>query len=100
MSPAPATSEVYRTPLYRPSDVPWFVWLWLLTAIVSGILLCMKKTIPAGLAVGIIPHIVIAVCALTIEFEIIVASALGGMIFFYIIYAICYYTYHRELNKP
>ena len=100
MSPAPATSEVYRTPLYRPDDVPWFVWLWLLAAVVSGVLLCMKKTIPAGLVVGIIPHIVLAVCALSTYFEIAVASALGAMILFYVIYALCYYTYHRELNKP
>ena len=100
MSPGPATSEVYRTPLYRPDDVPWFVWLWLLAAVVSGVLLCMKKTIPAGLVVGIIPHIVLAVCALSTYFEITVASALGAMILFYVIYALCYYTYHRELNKP
>lgn len=99
MSPAPATSEVYRTPMYRPSDVPWFVWLWLILAIAGGILLCMKKTLPAGLAVGILPHIVLTVCVLIADSDIS-AFFLGAMTMFYIVYAAVYYTFRREINKP
>ena len=103
MSPAPATSEVYRTPLYRPDDVPWFIWLWLALSIVSGVLLCMKKTIPFGLASGSIPYIILYYIFLTDEWFQGWTEAyifFGTMIFFYILYAIIYYTYHREADKP
>ena len=99
MSPVPATSEIYRTPLYRPSDVPLYIWLWLIFAIVSGVLLCMKKTMPFGLAVGVIPHIIVTVSALFTDSGTPTAVLGGAMILFYIIYGMCYYVYHREAER-
>ena len=103
MSPMPATSEIYRTPLYRPDDVPWFIWLWIALSVGSGILLCIRKLLPFGLAAGIIPYIMLFYIFLTTEWFQGWTEAyifFGAMIFFYILYAIIYYTYHREADKP
>lgn len=103
MSPVPATSEIYRTPLYRPADVPWFIWLWIVFAIVSDILLCMKKGIHAGLVLGAFPYAAAALVILftgqgTFPTEILMI--LSGCILFYILYAVVYYAYHHKADKP
>lgn len=103
MSPMPATSEIYRTPLYRPADVPWFIWLWIVLAIVSDILLCMKKGIPAGLVLGALPYAAAALIILFTEqgtYPTEILLILGGCILFFILYAVVFYVYHHEVNKP
>lgn len=61
MSPVPATSEIYRTPLYRPADVPWFIWLWIVFSVAGGVMQCVDKLTTAGLIVGVLPYAVLAV---------------------------------------
>ncbi|MBQ4353547.1 MAG: hypothetical protein IJC71_01500 [Clostridia bacterium] len=102
MSPVPATSEIYRTPLYRPSDVPWFIWLWIVLAVVSDILLCMKKGIPAGLVLGAFPYAAAALVILLTgqgAFPTEIFWILGGFLFFYILYAVVYYVFYHEADK-
>jgi hypothetical protein len=96
-------SEFYRTPLYRPWEVPWYAWLWLAASVASGVLLCFRRLIPLGLFTGAAPYLVILVMSFlpgppesfaddTRLFAICCTA-------FYIAYAVCYYVYHRELKK-
>lgn len=92
-------SEFYRTPLYRPADVPWYVWLWLAASVGSGVLLCYRRLIPLGLLLGGAPYLVILVQSFSSEeAESLRIFAVCGLTFF-LAYAVCYYVYHRTLNK-
>ncbi len=94
-------SEFYRTPLYRPADVPWYLWLWLAASIASGVLLCYRRLIPLGLITGAAPYLVILVMGFlpaTSEAEFLRIFAVCCLTFF-LAYAVTYYVYHRTLNK-
>ncbi|MBE6541017.1 MAG: hypothetical protein E7672_01045 [Ruminococcaceae bacterium] len=79
-------------------NTPWYAWLWVLISITSGILLCIKKALPCGLIVGVIPWIIILIQML-IDHTNSLLNLPVGFITAYIVYAISYFVYHRELNK-
>ena len=94
-------SEFYRTPLYRPWEVPWYAWLWLAASIASAVLLCHRRLIPHGLLLGAAPYLVILVMGFlpqTAEAEFLRIFAVCCLSFF-LAYAVIYYVYHRELNR-
>lgn len=92
----------FMNPMYtgwRITSVPLNIWVYFGLSVLSGVLLCVKGMIPIGLIVGIIPggYLLIGFLA---------GGLYGGtpvpamLTLFYVIYAVCYYTYHHELNKP
>ena len=85
-----------------PGQVPWYMWLWMSAALAGSILLCFSTLIPLGLISGTVPYLVILVNSFlpTVQEAILLRRFAVFGILFYVIYALCYYTYHRELNKP
>ena len=83
----------------HPGDVPWYMWLWLAASVGSGVLLCYRRLIPLGLLLGGAPYLVILVQSFSSEeAESLRIFAVCGLTFF-LAYAVCYYVYHRTLNK-
>lgn len=83
------------------TDVPLNIWIWSGLAVLSGVLLCFDGTIPVGLIVGIIPYAYFTIVLLTSGAAILEVLLFPGIfLLFYIVYAACYYSYHKELNKP
>lgn len=85
------------------TDVPLNLWIWFGLAVLSGILLCFDGMIPIGLIVGIIPYAYLTIMFLVNGGRNVFPDILifpGIFFLFYIIYAVCYYTYNHELNKP
>ena len=86
------------------TEVPLNIWIWFGLAVSSGILLCFDGTIPIGLIVGIIPYAYLTLMMLLSKGDSDVIPGIlvfpGIFFLFYIIYAVCYYTYSRELRKP
>ena len=85
------------------TDVPLNLWIWFGLAVLSGVLLCFDGMIPIGLIVGIIPYAYLTIMFLANGGSDVFPDVLvfpGIFFLFYIIYAVCYYTYNHELNKP
>lgn len=92
-------SEFYRTPLYRPADVPWYMWLWLAASIASAVLLCYRRLIPLGLLLGGAPYLVFLVQSFSSEEAEFLRIFAVCCLSFFLAYAVSYYIYHRTLNK-
>lgn len=85
------------------TKVPLNIWIWFGLAVSSGILLCLDEMIPVGLIVGCIPYAYLTIMFLAEGGRNVFPDILvfpGIFFLFYILYAVCYYTYHHELNKP
>ena len=83
--------------------VPLNIWVLSGLSVLSGVLLCFDDRIPIGLIVGIIPYAYLTIMLLVQGGRDVFPDILvfpGIFFLFYIIYAVCYYTYHHELNKP
>ena len=79
--------------------IPQDLWIWFALSLFSGILLCFRGMIPIGLMLGLIPSAYLMIGILSAGFSgAAVVPVLLTM--FYVLYAVCYYTYHKELNKP
>ena len=83
----------------HPGDVPWYLWLWLAASIGSGVLLCYRRLIPLGLITGSAPYLVILVQSFSSDEAAFLQIFAVSCVTFFLAYAVCYYTYHRELNK-
>ena len=92
-------SEFYRTPLYRPWLVPWYMWLWLAASIASAVLLCHRRLIPHGLLLGAAPYLVILVQSFSSEEAEFLRIFAVCCLTFFLAYAVIYIFYHRELNR-
>lgn len=81
------------------TDVPLNIWVYFGLSVLSGILLCFDGMIPIGLMLGLIPsgYLLIGIFQSGISGAVAVPAMLT---LFYIVYAVCYYSYHKELNKP
>lgn len=81
------------------SAVPLTVWIYFGLSVLSGALLCFDGMIPVGLITGMIPGAYLL-------FGFLAGGMYSGAVIpailtlFYIIYAVCYYTYNHEINKP
>ena len=85
------------------TDVSLNVWIFSGLSVLSGVLLCFDGTIPVGLITGIIPYAYMTIVFLTNGGRNVFPDILvfpGIFLLFYVIYAVCYYTYHHELDKP
>ena len=83
------------------SNIPPNAWVWFVLSVASAVLLCFDGTVPLGLITGIIPYAYMTIVLLTggtPVFEVL--SSAGIFLLFYLVYAVCYYTYHHETDKP
>ncbi len=81
------------------TNIPLNIWIWFGLAVSSGVLLCFDGTIPVGLIVGTIPYAYLFITVLTAGTYASLVYP-GIFLLFYVVYAVCYYTCHNELNKP
>ena len=83
--------------------VPLNIWVYFGLSVLNGVLLCFDDRIPIGLIVGMIPYAYMTMMFLAQGGKNLFPDILvfpGIFFLFYIIYAVCYYTYNHELNKP
>lgn len=82
---------------YGPKTIPWGLIILLILSVFSGILLCSKKYLPLGIVIGLIEgaYLLLYLPAKTMSDRIVPIS----VITFYVIYAVCYFVYNRELKK-
>ena len=96
----------FTNPMYtgwRITAVPLNIWVYFGLSVLSGVLLCFDGMIPPGLIVGIIPYAYMTILLLAQGGSDVFPDILvfpGIFLLFYVIYAVCYYTYHHELDKP
>jgi len=85
------------------TDVPLNIWIYFGLSVLSGVLLCPDGTVPVGLITGIIPYAYMTILFLAQGGSNVFPDILvfpGIFLLFYVIYTVCYYTYHHELDKP
>lgn len=81
------------------ANIPWNLWVWFGLSVLSGVLLCFRRMLPIGLMVGIIPNAYLLLTLLPGGFSSVLLVP-AFLTLFYVVYAVCYYTYHKEVNKP
>ncbi len=98
---AAAMETYYLTPYpFRVLlNTPWYMWLWLTASVLSGILLCIRKTLVPGLIVGAVPWIVFSVTVFANQQDPELHILPAGFILAYIVYTVCYFVYHHEADK-
>ena len=98
---APAMEINYFTPyaLCVLINTPWYMWLWLAASVLSGVLLCIRKTLVPGLIAGVLPWIVFSVTVFANQQDHGLHIFPAGFTLAYIVYAVCYFVYHHEADK-
>ncbi len=89
------------------TDVSPLLWVWFGLSVVSGVLLCFDGILlPVGLLVGFLTNAVSCLVFflagptdVPTDVNRAVCILMGALTLFYVLYTVCYITYHRELNK-